>query len=878
MEPNNNEPDGRGAERCMPGWTREPAAPLAEVFAGRARRTPDAVAVDGLGGPISYGELAARANRLSHHLRAEGVCDGDSVAISIERSPEMLVAVLGVLGAGGVCVPVDPAYPVARREYMLKDSGARRVIVAGGSGEASHGVRAIDLRFAADQIATRPDSALETAATGATLAYLIYTSGSTGEPKGVMLPQRALTNLVAWQIARPGFGWGARTLQFASLSFDVSFQELFATWASGGTIVLIDDVRRRDPRTLLEHIEAFRVDRVFLPFVALRGLAVTAVRDGRFPACLREVYTAGEQLQVDDALRRFFEALPSCLLENQYGPSEAHVVTAHRLEGPPASWPVLPPIGRAIANTELAILDERLREADPGEAGELFIGGTCLADGYLGKPDKTAERFVDVERPGAGKTRMYRTGDLAERTPEGEIRFLGRVDQQVKIRGHRVEPGEVSTVLAAHETVGECVVAVRSGRTNVPRLVAFVVPKPGHEFRPAVLAGYARSLLPDYMVPAQIVALDALPLTPSGKVAVAALPNPEVDRTGGGAEYAAPRTADELALVRIWCDVLGVSDIGIRDDFFDLGGDSIVAVRVLEAVREEFGVDVTLGTLAAGPTIEAFARNMRPGAEAARWRSLVPIRTGGGLTPLFCVHGGMGNVGSFPRLARQLPDDQPFYGLQWDGLTGDDGTRTIEAMAARYLREIRSVQTSGPYLLAGHCIGGLIAAETARLLAAQGERVEMVFLIDSPNLASPRFRRSRRPSGLEVLWKMRKDRRTLVEIWMRRALGRAVRPEQRGLLAVRVMVRAAWKHVPVPPEVPTTALVTGLKEGASMSLAGSWDDDAMGWSTWVGPILSVQRVAADHGDVVYVPATAEILCRELERAHARISGTVATHP
>ena len=845
---------------------------LAGLFEAQAIRTPGARAVEAGPEALTYARLDAWSNRLAHELIGRGVSVDSPVAISIERSIGMLVAVLGVLKAGGACVPLDPAYPAARREYMLKDSSARWIVTQASTTARPEGGGPEVVNLARDRrrVDGHPSSRPDSAADESTLVYIIYTSGSTGQPKGVMLPQRALINLVRWQIAQTGFATGARTLQFSSLSFDVSFQELFATWASGGTVVLIDDLARRDPNGLLNHIIDQRIERIFLPFVALRGLADSSVSSGRPPGCLREVFTAGEQLQVDDTIRRFFEALPGCFLENQYGPSEAHVVTFHRLAGSPAAWPVLPPIGLPISGAAVHVLDENLCEVGPGDRGEIFIGGVCLARGYVGKPERTAERFVEVSLPESGVTRLYRTGDMAERLPDGAIRFHGRIDHQVKVRGYRVEPGEVSSALHEHPSVGQCVVTVRPRPPAGHVLVAYVVPRERAGFRSNVLRSFARGRLPAHLMPSQFVVVEAFPLTPSGKVDVNALPDPVFDRESAGAEFVAPQSPDELALARIWSRVLGIPEIGVRDDFFDLGGDSLLAVEVMTAIRHELGIDLTLGVLASSPTIATLAAGMRSGSAGSRWRSLVSIRTHGERTPLFCVHGGMANVGSFPLLARQLPADQPFYGFQWDGLTGFPCSQTIPAMARRYVAEMQTVQARGPYLLAGHCIGGLIAYEMAKQLRSTGDEVAHLFVFDTPNLGSPRYKKGKRLPAWKVLLAMRKDRRSLLEVWMRRALRRPVRPEHRPVWALRVMIHAAW-HYRIPgEELPVTAIMTGLSDGFYMSLAGSWDDDAMGWTAWADRGVKIERVPVEHGEVLYHPATAEVMRRDLEIAHGRI--------
>jgi len=852
-------------------------APVAALFVRQARETPEAVAVEWQGRAVGYGELDRRTNRLARALQARGVAPGKVVAIAMERSIEMVEAVLAVLKAGGAYVPIDPAYPEARRRFMLEDSGAvllltQRSLASGTEANVWDGAC-----LCVEDLETSgvSDAPVDTPASGRDPGYVIYTSGSTGQPKGVVMPQRALTNLIAWQVARPDFARGARVLQFSSLSFDVSFQELFSTWASGGTLVLIDEATRRVAGALFEYIRDRRIERIFLPFVALRGLCEAAMAAGvaAEELSLREVYTAGEQLKVDEAVRGFFAAHPGCLLENQYGPSEAHVVTAYRLSGDAASWPVLPPIGRPIANTQIHILDAHRQPVPVGVPGELYISGVCLADGYLGRDDLTAERFVaDPFSPAGG--RLYRSGDLAMRLEDGNIAFLGRMDRQRKFRGYRIEPGEIAAVLSSHPEVAQAVVTIRPVEEGGERLVAYYVPRAGGESgaQPAALRQWLRARLPDYMVPTHYVRLESFPLTPSGKVDEKALPEPAFDRSVLTAEYMPARNDTERILAWIWERLLGVPRIGVRDDFFDLGGTSLLAVEMLNEVRREFGEDIPLGALARASTVETLAEVIaRHAKQPDAWDSLVPIREHGEKTPFFCVHGGAGNVGSFPLLARQLPEDQPFYGLQWDGLDGSRGHRTIEGMAAHYLERVRRVQPRGPYILGGHCIGGIVAIEMAHQLIRAGERVAQLVLFDLPNVSSPVFEKTRDYSFWDETLRQRGGRKRRVWIRLCALLGIRVRPEHREEHAIIAAVAAVWRYrVRLPEGVPVLFIGTGITRGEELGMNGTWPDGAFGWSPYFGDTFEFVKVEAGHNEVYYQPPAVKAVVAALERAHASI--------
>ncbi|MFU8872797.1 amino acid adenylation domain-containing protein [Micromonospora sp. SL4-19] len=564
--------------------------------------SPDAIAVEFGGERLTYAELDRRANGLAHRLRAAGVGPDVPVALCLDRSIELAVAVLGVLKAGGAYVPLDPSYPAARLTQVLDEVAAP--VLVGPS-------RLLDRLPAATGTAVRLDSPTAEADAPPVvpvrpdhLAYVLFTSGSTGRPKGVAMPHRAIANLVQWQRVAGGLGGAARTLQFAALGFDVSCQEILTTWATGGTLVLVPDEVRRDLPALLRVLDDAAVERLFVPFVALHHLAEAARDTGLVPHALRDVVTAGEQLQITPPVAWLMAALPQARLHNHYGPTETHVATAHLLDGDPAGWPRLPSIGRPVAGAYTRILDRRGEPAPVGVPGELHLGGVCLARGYHGRPDLTADRFrPDPTSPGR---RLYRTGDLARYRADGTIEFLGRADDQVKIRGHRVEPGEVEAVLAGHPALREAVVVARAdtGAVGV-RLVAYVVPRTGGD--PADWRAYLAERLPDYLVPAAFVVVDALPLTPSGKVDRRALPAPDPAALPSGTSYVAPDSALTTVIVEVWSDVLGMPKVGLDDDFFALGGHSLVATRVTARLREALDVEVPLALLFDHSTVGGLA-------------------------------------------------------------------------------------------------------------------------------------------------------------------------------------------------------------------------------------------------------------------------------
>ena len=698
------------------------------LFEAQARLTPHADAVRMEGQSLTYAQMNARANQLAHSLRGRGIERDKCVGLCLERSLEMAVAVLAVLKAGGAYVPLDPAYPSERLQLMLDTAHARVVLTQTSllSVLPSHqNTLCLDNDWPGGEYDTTPANLTDKD----DLCYVIFTSGSTGTPKGVALSHGALHNLITWQAAHSPLGAGDRTLQFASLSFDVSFQEMFATWASGGTLVLIPDTLRRDPRGLLRLIEQEGIARLFLPFVALQQLA-SSVREGEsVPASLREIMTAGEQLQITPQLMSFFQKSNNCVLHNQYGPSETHVVTQYTLTGAPETWPALPPIGLPIANTTAHILDDAHQPVPPGIEGELYVGGDGLARGYLNQPQLTAERFLTIDG-----TRLYKTGDRARFFADGNIEFLGRADGQVKVRGFRIEVGEVEHALAQYPAVRQCVV-IAAGDKADKQLAAYVVMD--GELNVQKLRLFLSQTLPAYMVPARFVQTDALPLTPSGKVdrrALLTLHNTAPAEVAPAADDDAP-TDDDIArkLTALWQNVLSVKHVGPRDNFFDLGGHSLLAVRLFVQIEKQFGTRLPLPALFAAPTVAQMANLLR-GKDTTQSisRILVPIQTQGTQPPLFCIHHIDGIVVCYGDLSRHLGTDQPLYGLQAPALIGEDAPPArVEDIAARYAQEIIQAYPCGPYRLCGLSFGGTVAFEIACQMRAQGRIVEFVGLLDT---------------------------------------------------------------------------------------------------------------------------------------------------
>ncbi|MEM6403793.1 MAG: amino acid adenylation domain-containing protein, partial [Cyanobacteria bacterium P01_D01_bin.116] len=559
-----------------------------QLFEQQVEQTPDAVAVTFNNQSLTYYQLNNRANQLANYLHSIGVNCEDKVGICVERSIEMVVGLLAILKAGGAYVPLDSSYPKERITYMLEDSGVSllltqtKLLTSLPENEAQIICLDTDSKVVTQQSNLNPNSAVSEE----NLAYVIYTSGSTGKPKGVAMKHFALANLIKWQLKNTTVSNRAKTLQFAPISFDVSFQEIFSTWCAGGTLVLIEDELRRNPVALLDLLAEKQVERLFLPFVALQQLAESAQAQELLSLNLREVITAGEQLQITPAIASFFSQLKDCTLHNHYGPSETHVVTSFTLTGSTKNWSALPPIGTPITNTQIYILDNHLQPVPIGIPGEIYIGGAGLARCYLNRPEITQQKFIPNPFSNKPNSRLYKTGDLARYLKDGNIEYISRIDNQVKIRGFRIELGEIEAKIAEHSNIQEVAVIAREIIPGDKRLVAYIVCSEENTNNITTkLRDFLKQKLPQYMIPNSFVVLDALPLTPSGKVDRKALPAPKASKPQTET-FVAPRDSLEQQLVQIWEQVLGIQPIGVTDNFFELGGHSLLTVRLVAEIEK----------------------------------------------------------------------------------------------------------------------------------------------------------------------------------------------------------------------------------------------------------------------------------------------------
>ncbi|AVT99226.1 non-ribosomal peptide synthetase [Xanthomonas oryzae] len=581
------------------------------AFERHAALTPDAIALVFEDATLSYAQLDAQANRLAHHLTALGVVTDDRVAVCLQRGISMVVAVLATLKTGAAYVPVDPAYPPERQTYMLRDCQALVLLTSPDCAQAlsvPDDLTVVCADAAQPVWQDLPATAPQVAGTAMQGAYVIYTSGSTGRPKGVVMPHGPLLNLLQWefeQSTQAGLQ-ALRTLQFSALGFDASFQEIFSTLSTGATLVLMADAQRRDMHALYRTICTQRIERLYMPYIALQSLAETVQADPALAALecnLKQVLTAGEQLRITPAIRAFFAARPACRLHNYYGPTETHVASVHPLPLATDQWPLLPPIGAALPRTPLYVLDAYAQPLPIGATGELYIAGVQVARGYLHRPALTAERFLPDPFAMTPGQRMYRTGDLARWRADGSVDFLGRNDDQVKLRGYRIEPGEIEAALQACPGVREAAVLLREDRPGDKRLVAYLV---GQDLNLEQLRDLLDARLPDYMVPTAYVVLPALPITTHGKLDRRALPTPDASALAVQT-YEAPQGEREVLLAALWSELLGLERIGRHDNFFALGGHSLMAVQLLTRLRARQGLELPLATLFAHPRLADFA-------------------------------------------------------------------------------------------------------------------------------------------------------------------------------------------------------------------------------------------------------------------------------
>ena len=830
-----------------------------ELFEAHAAGTPNATAVVFENGQLAYHELNKRANQLAHYLLKLGVGPEVLVGICVERSLDMVVGLLGILKAGGAYVPLDPAYPHERLAFMLEDAEVSVLLTQSRLVERlpESSARLVSLDTDWHAIAQEGAENPANKAKPENLAYVIYTSGSTGKPKGVQIPHRAVVNFLTSMSQKPGMISADRLLAVTTLSFDIAGLEIYLPLSLGASLEIVGREVSSDGSQLLSKL----------------GSSSATVMQAT-PATWRMLLEAGwegdhrlKALCGGEAVsRKLANQLRSKTgsLWNMYGPTETTIwSTTTQVE--PSEDAV--PIGNPIANTQILILDKVLQPVPIGVAGELHIGGEGLARGYLKRPELTAEKFIAHPFSPEPEARLYKTGDLVRYLPNGDIEFLGRIDHQTKIRGFRIELGEIEAVLRQHRAVQETVVMVREDNPGDQRLVAYVVPAQEPAPAAAELRDFLRQKLPEYMVPSAFVTLSAMPLTPNGKVNRRALSRPgQMDLAPKGS-LVAPRDGLESQLVDIWESVLGVQAIGVRHNFFEVGGHSLLAVRMMQRVEQAFGKKLPISTLFQAPTIEQLAAILRQKGWSPPWSSLVTVHAEGSKPPFFCVHGAQGYVLRLYDLARYLGSDQPFYGLQARGVAGNDTPHTrVEDMAADYIKEIRRVQPEGPYFLGGYSFGGIVAFEMAQQLLAQNRQQALVVLFDTfctPERTSLRNGRAAKKLAF-VYQRVCSALRKFVQM----PAGQRRASISLAATVFREGIRKRVHYMRLPPAVnkvrracqrATRDYSLRVYPGRVILFRGSrrpltqFRDPHAGWSAYAGEGLEIHEIPGDHDNMLLEP-------------------------
>ena len=695
---------------------------LSELIAQTANKFPTKTAVVFNKQKLSYKDLIIRSNQFAAYLEEQGIQIGDMIGLASERSLDMLICLLGILKAGAVYVPLDPEYPQERIEYMLEDAKAKLLLISRTySGQFKTNAKEMIIEDISRALGNYPKTNPGIAVNANDLAYVLYTSGSTGQPKGVKITHRNLVNFLCSMQSQPGVTEDDRLLAITTISFDIAGLELYLPLITGAELIICDNESARDGRLLLDLLKEKKI--TFMQAT---------------PSTWRMIIDSGWSERLPVKILCGGEALPKELAElllersnelwNMYGPTETTIWSTIRQI---TSEDSAITIGYPINNTTVYILNEEQQLLAPGLSGEIYIGGDGVAAGYLNQSALTAERFIRDLFSQSPSAKLYKTGDLGMFLDNGEIRYLGRIDQQVKIRGHRIELGEIESQLVAYAGIQQAVVLAREDTPNNKKLVAYVILTASKTEDITLWKSELGKHLPDYMVPADFVVLKEFPLTPNNKIDKKALPKPASKAKVQDLSSDRPKGKNEILVAQIWSSVLGLTDIPTNANFFELGGQSLLAVKVMAAIESQTGKRLPLATLFENATIAKLARKIQS-EEEERWESLVPIKTSGNKPPVFMIHGGGLNILLFKTIADMLDEEQPVYGMQARGLSRPaELLYTIEEIAAVYVREIMDVYPNGPYLLTGYSLGGIIAFEMARQLRNLGKEIKFLGAVDT---------------------------------------------------------------------------------------------------------------------------------------------------
>jgi len=679
------------------------------------------------GRQLTYKEVYESSNKLAKILIDNGVKTGDIIGLALDRSPEMVISLLAILKSGAAYIPLDPEYPKDRVEFMLDDSSAKLLITSKKyHNHFTSTANELLIEDAFEKFGNYTADEPEIEVNGKDLAYVLYTSGSTGKPKGVQIRHFNLVNFLLSMQKQPGMTASDKILTVTTISFDIAGLELYLPLICGAEIILTNSDTAKDGRILFDMV---------------KNDGITFMQ--ATPYTWRMMLEAGWEKLLPLKILCGGEALPKDLvgkltartsqLWNMYGPTETTIWSTVKLIESDENIT----IGKPIANTQVYIVDENMNSLTDGEIGEIIIGGDGVAAGYLNRPELTAERFIDNPFSGKPGDKMYRTGDLGKYQEDGDIICLGRMDHQVKVRGYRIELEEIEHALVQEEDIKQAVVIAREDTPGDPRLVGYVILEEtakNADFKTQILAWQKALLavLPEYMVPDDFVLMDAIPITPNGKIDRKALPKPDYNIIARAEDYVAPRTEIEKNVAEIWQELMGIEKISVYDNFFELGGRSLVAVQIMARIEKLTGKRLPLATLFEHSTIEKLSIILKVDSKSITWDSLVPIKPKGSKMPIYIVHGAGLNVLLFSALALNMDAEQPVYGLQARGLNGiDEPLDVMEEIAANYIAEILAQNPDGPYALAGYSLGGTIAYEMARQMKEMGKEVKMLAVFDT---------------------------------------------------------------------------------------------------------------------------------------------------
>jgi amino acid adenylation domain-containing protein len=814
----------------------------------QVQRSPHSIAVSCANQKLSYLELNQKANQLAFYLQSLGARNEMRVGIFVSRSCEMIVGLLGILKSGGAYVPLDPIYPQERLAHMIQDANLSLIITQKDLLKSlpAHSSHCVCIDSDWNKISNHSIENPSTNTDGDNTAYVIYTSGSTGQSKGVQLLHRGVVNFLISMQKRPGITSTDKVLAVTTLCFDIAALECFLPLTVGAEVIMVGREKISDGLEMLDMINQHH------PTL----LQAT-------PATWRMLLEAGWQktpgLKILCGGELLSSELATELLKrgesvwNLYGPTETTIwSTVHRLTS--AKKPIS--IGHPIANTQIYILDENLRPVLKDETGELYIGGEGLARGYLNRPELTAERFI--KNPFNPESRIYKTGDVARWLPGGDIEILGRLDHQVKVRGYRIELGEIESVLCQFPGIKESVVIAEDTPLDEKRLICYL--KKNSDTTPSEneLRSFLNSKLPEYMIPSSFGFLEKMPLTPNGKVDRKALP--PIERCLSSNKHIEPaHNSTEEKLIQIWSEILGVHEIGIHDDFFHLGGNSLLAVRLVNQIKKIFGRKPPLTYFFQSPTINSISRFLKSPQRISN-RCLVKMQTDGHHPPFYCVTGASDTVLRFRDLVTLFGKDYPFYGLQNQEIDGNSiNETTVELLATKYLNEIRDLQSTGPYYLGGYCFGAIVAFEMARQLTSQGEKVNLLAMLEPATDSLNTTTRSVFIQHLErylyhgkVFWQLSIKEKwgylgeRTQNIWKRTSS--KILNDERARIGIEA-VNMAQNYTPSPLPCRITLF---LGNDTFMS-QGSYTDPRLDWGLFAAGELEIYRIPGNHVNILQQP-------------------------